>query len=162
MPQIKKIKMKKIVLSFVALAFTIITLIGCGGSKSDPKAVATNFLNARNSLDFETAKKLSTPETGKLLEMLASFSGMMPDSMKNEAKKIKVSIKDIKEEGDNATVTYSESAKPGDQTIKLVKKDGKWLVNMSKEDMGAGGEEGDTPPMEDTVPADSTIAVPGQ
>jgi len=33
---------------------------------------------------------------------------------------------------------------------------------MSKEDMGAGGEEGDTPPMEDTVPADSTIAVPGQ
>jgi hypothetical protein len=152
--------MKKVIFSFVAVAFAALTIVSCGGSKSDPKAVATSFLNARNSMDYETAKKFGTPETGKMIDMMASFSSMMPDSMKNEAKKIKVEIKDVKEEGENATVTYSESLKPGDQTLKMVKKEGKWLVNMSKEDMGGGaaGEEGATAPAEEAVTSDSTVA----
>jgi hypothetical protein len=155
--------MKKLVLSFVAVLFAAMAIVSCGGSKSDPKAVATSFLNARNSMDYEGAKKFGTPETAKMIDMMASFSSMVPDSMKNESKKIKIEIKDVKEEGDNATVTYSESLKPGDQTLKMVKKDGKWLVNMSKEDMGAGagaaGEEGAMAPTEEAVPAKDTATV---
>ncbi|HPI54066.1 MAG TPA: DUF4878 domain-containing protein [Chitinophagaceae bacterium] len=152
--------MKKLVLSIVVVALAAFTFVSCG-SKSDPKSVATSFLNARNSLDYETAKKFGTPETGKMIDMMASFSSMIPDSMKNESKKIKVEIKDVKEEGDKATVTYSESIKPGDQTLNLIKKDGKWLVNMTKDDMGPGAssEEGAAPPVEEAVPGNDSVQV---
>ncbi len=152
--------MKKIVFSVVAFAFAALTIMSCG-SKSDPKSVAIAFLNARNSMDYENAKKYGTAETGKMIDMMSSFSSMIPDSMKNEAKKIKVDIKDVKEEGDKATVVYSESIKPGDQTLNMVKKDGKWLVNMSKDDMGpgAGVDEGAAPPVDEPTTGNDSVQV---
>jgi len=131
--------MKKLVLSVLAVAMIAFAFSSCG-SKSDPKDVALNYLNALKSMDYEGAKKFSTPETGKMLDMLASFSGMMPDSMKEQAKSIKVTIKEAKEEGDKCVVKFSSSDKPeNEESLNLVKKDGKWLVNMTKDDMGGGG-----------------------
>lgn len=137
--------MKKIILSIAAVAILAVSIISCG-SKSSPKEVAVAFNKAMNNLDFEGAKKLGTPETGKMIDMLSSFSSMMPDSMKEETKKFKVEAKDEVIEGDKATVTISNGEK-GEEKVSLVKKDGKWLVNMSKEGMGGDGGIA-TPPAE--------------
>lgn len=152
--------MKQFVLSLAAFAFVAFTLVSCG-SKSDPKDVALNYLNALKKMDYDAAKKYGTPETGKMLDMLASFSGMVPDSVKNKAKDVKVSIKEAKEEGDKCVVTFSSDDKPeATETLNLVKKDGKWLVNMTKDDMGGGSpsEDASAPveeaPVEGAVPAE--------
>lgn len=153
--------MRKKLFSFVWVALAIFTIASCG-KKSDPKDVAKNFLENLKNMDYENAKKFGTPETGKMLEMLASFSSMVPDSMKNEAKKEKVEIKDAKEDGDKCTVTFTSSKAPEkEEKINLVKKDGKWLVNMTKDDMGGGdagaapAEEASAVPAEEAAPADS-------
>lgn len=140
----------------------VFALVSCK-SKSNPKDVATNFLNALVKLDYEGAKKYGTPETGKMMDMLSSFSGMMPDSIKSKAKETKVEIKGYKEDGDNCEVSYMNSDKPDVvQTLNLIKVDGKWLVNASKDDNEyvPSNPEPDTsayaePPIEETVPTDS-------
>jgi hypothetical protein len=117
--------MKKLLLSVVAFALMTFAIMSCG-NKSNPKDVSQNFLNALTKMDYEGAKKYGTPETGKMLDMLSSFSNMMPDSVKNKAKDIKVEIKDVKEEGDKCVVTYKNNEKDDEQTLNLIKKDGKW------------------------------------
>jgi len=147
--------MKKLLYSLFAAAVLAFGMASCG-SKSDPKEVALNYLNALKSMDYEGAKKFSTPETGKMLDMLASFSGMMPDSMKEQAKSIKVEIKDAKEEGEKCTVTFTSSDKPeNEEKLNLVKKDGKWLVDMGKDDMGGGGEAAPVEPTNDSLSVDA-------
>ena len=149
--------MKKLLLSLIAFSFLSFGVMSCG-SKSNPKDVAQNFLSSLTKMDYEGAKKYGTPDTGKMLDMLASFSSMMEDSIKNKAKDVKVAIKDVKEEGDKATVTYTNTDKEGDQTLNLVKQDGKWLVNMSKEDSMNGAADNSIPadvPAEEGAAADS-------
>lgn len=148
--------MKKTFLSLMAVALVIVSVISCG-SKSDPKGVALNYLNALKKMDYETAKKFGTPETGKMLDMISSFSSMVPDSVKEQGKNVKIEIKEAKEDGDKCTIKFSSSDKPdAEETLSLVKKDGKWLVNMTKDDMDSGAsepvsEEGSTPPAEEAV-----------
>ena len=138
--------------------------LACNHSGS-PKEVSQNFLNALTRMDYEGAKKFGTPETGKLLDMLASFSSMMPDSIKNKGKNVKVEIKDVKENGDKCVVTYRNSEKEEDQPLNLVKKDGKWMVNMTKDEtMGAGQDASipsDTTVTDESAPMADTITVEG-
>jgi hypothetical protein len=94
------------------------------------------------------------PGRKEMIDLMAQFSAMMPDSVKQAAKKVKIKIKDVKEEGDKATVTYSTSDDPAEKKLNMVKQEGKWLVKYSKMD--------DTEPAADTEPVetntvDSTI-----
>jgi hypothetical protein len=109
--------------------------------------------------DYDAAKSVSTEETKKMIDLMAQFSAMMPDSMKQAAKKVKVNIKDSKEEGDKAVVTYTTSDDPAEKKLNLVKQEGKWLVQYSKMDEGNGAAEPEVP-AEETVPADTTTAPP--
>ena len=115
-------------------------------------------------MDYEAAKSVSTDETKKSLDLYAQFSTMMPDSIKNEAKKIKVVIKDEKIEGDKATVTYttSEDGNKQERKLDLVKKENKWLVAWNKEDMMGGGNDQEImePSAEETMSMDTTVAPP--
>lgn len=155
--------MKKILLSFAAMLMLAVSISSC--SSNSPKASADKFLTSFYHMDFETAKTMSTDDTKKMLDMMAQFSSMVPDSAKETAKKIKVNIKDVKEEGDNATVTYTASDPASgtdgtEQKLKMVKQSGKWLAQWSKQD-GMGGEgAGQQAPVEEpmnTMPADTTM-----
>jgi hypothetical protein len=153
--------MKKLLLSVVAFALMTFAIMSCG-NKSNPKDVSQNFLNALTKMDYEGAKKYGTPETGKMLDMLSSFSNMMPDSVKNKAKDIKVEIKNVKEEGDKCVVTYKNNEKEEEQTLNLIKKDGKWLVNMTKDETMGAGEEPTPPadePLEESAPMADSVSV---
>src|SRR6187549_1735688 len=104
-------------------------LVSCGGGDS-PKSVAENFLKAMNKMDYETAKKYGSEDTGRLLDMMSNFTNMMPDSAREEKS---FEIKEERIDGDKATVTYVQSGEVGEQTLDLVKLDGKWKVAMSKD-----------------------------
>jgi hypothetical protein len=123
--------MKKIILSVAIIATAF--LVSCGGGSSDPKAVAKSYLEAQQKADYTTAKKYCTEETKNFLDMISTLGSTVPDSIKKAAANAKFTYQDAKIDGDKATVGYSVSDKPGDQTLNLVKKDGKWLVAQSKD-----------------------------
>ncbi len=129
--------MKKAILSMAALLALAVTLVSCGGGS--PKASAEKWLNGFYHMDYAQAKEVSTEETKKQLESFESMMGMMQQNAKDEAKKIKVDVKDPKVTGDNATVEYTLSNDPSPKTLKMVKQNGKWMAQWSKMDMGGMG-----------------------
>jgi len=148
--------MKKILLSFSALLLAAVILVSC--NKNAPKDVANTWLTSFYHMDYDAAKKVSTDDTKNLLSQLQQLSSMVSDSSKKELKKITVTIKDVKEEGDKATVSYttSDNATGKDQMLKLVKQNNQWLVQFSKNDsMGDAGSAGDQ-----SMGSDSTGAAP--
>lgn len=137
-------------------------MVSC--SKNGPKSAAESFLTAISHMDYETAKKYATEDAIKTIDMAASFAGMMPDSVKNEAKKIKVNVTNVVEEGETATVTYNTSADATSKTLNMVKdSDGTWKANWNKADEGgmpSGPATTDTTPTNDTMAAEP-VGEPG-
>ena len=118
------------------LLFVVIVpfaLMSC--NKNNPKDVAHTWLTGFNQMDFEQAMKLSTNDTKNLLSTLEELTAGVSDSGRTELKKIKVSIKDVKEDGDKAMVTYTSSDNPNEQVLSLVKQNDKWLVQFTKTDL---------------------------
>jgi len=129
--------MKKAILSVAAVMALAIMLVSCKGNS--PKATAEKWLNGFYHMDYASAKEVSTEETKKQLESFEGMMGLMQQNAKDEAKKIKIDVKDPKVEGDNATVEYTLSNDPSPKTLKMVKQNGKWQAQWSKMDMGGMG-----------------------
>lgn len=123
------------------LTFFVITgLIFTACKKGDkPKDVADHFLSAWSKGDFEEAKNYGTEDSKKLLDMMNNFKMMVEDS--TFKKEMKYEITREKIEGDNATVYYKEEGSNGESHLALVKVNGEWKVNVSKESIN--GTEGD-------------------
>ena len=144
----------------ILLSVIVATFIACGGGDT-PKSVAEKFLKSLNKMDYETAKKYGSEDTGKLLDMMSGFANLMPDSAKQERS---FEMKEEKINGDKATVTYAASGEEGEQSLNLIKIDGKWKVAMSKDSMNdtegssmdAGATSTDTSSANETVPADTS------
>lgn len=130
--------MKKIILSLAVVLASGIFLISC--NKSSPKDVAKEWLTDFYHQDYDAAKKLSTEDTKNMMTTLQGFTNALPDSVKLKAKTVTINIKSVKEDGNNATVTFTTSDDPKEQPpLKLVKQNDKWLVQFSKGDF-VGGE----------------------
>jgi hypothetical protein len=143
--------MKKVFFSLAAALVLAISIISC--NTNSPKASADKFLTGFYHLDYKAAKSVSTESTKNMLNMMEQFSTMLPDSAKENAKKVKINIKDVQENGDKATVTYNTSENETDQKLDLVKQNGKWLVEWNKQDPGMEGsdESMSEEPMPDTT-----------
>ncbi|MBS1645109.1 MAG: DUF4878 domain-containing protein [Bacteroidetes bacterium] len=129
--------MKKVLLSVAAVMMLAMTLVSCGGG--GPKANAEKFLNGFYHMDYAAAKEVATDDTKKQLESYESIMGsMVQQSAKDEAKKLKIDIKEPKVNGEAATVEYTVSNDPSPKELKMVKVNGKWLAQWSKMDMGGG------------------------
>jgi hypothetical protein len=100
-------------------------------SNNDPKYVAEKFLTSVARADLDEAKKYCDSGTVELLDQ-ANYINMVPDSVKEEGRKLKINIEDLKENGDKAVVTYTTSKLAEKQLITLVKQNGKWLVQLDK------------------------------
>lgn len=153
--------MKKILRSFSVMVLAAIFLVSCG-AKNGSKEVATQWLNNFYHMDYESAKKVSTEDTKALLTQLSALSGMLSDSVKKEKAKATVVIKDAKETGDTAMVTYS--VVDGKDTLndmpplKLIRSNsgdqkGKWLVSFTKNDQTPAGPEPAAPAAPDSTGA---------
>ncbi|MEI8204307.1 MAG: hypothetical protein WCH34_14890 [Bacteroidota bacterium] len=149
--------MKKVI-KFAVLILAVIAFNSCSKS-GKPEDVAEKFFKHLTKLEYDDAKAIGTEATGKMLDMMKSMTTMGGDEAKKqmeEAKKAEIKIEnmkcDVKEDKAlctfKATVTGKDSK---EEKLDLIKKDGKWLVDMKKEDSMGGGS---TPPAE--APADST------
>lgn len=139
---LKETCMKKL-LSLAVIALAIITMNACKSSDA-PDKVAEKFLTHINKKEFTDAKKLATPESAASIDMLESFSKMGGDQA---AKASKIENLKCKEDADKAACEYTENGEA--KKLDLVKKDGKWLVEMKKE----------SPDMSKTEPANDSTAV---
>lgn len=101
--------------------FAFFVLMGCGDS---PQSVAKNFTENLAKGKISEAKKYATEPTGEMLDF-ASKIGAMP--VNTDFTFIYV---DKTVEGEQATVRYKNSPDGQEETIKLVKIDGKWKVHM--------------------------------
>lgn len=146
--------MKSSIRPLLLVAILSLMLVSC--SKNSPKEVAKTWLTGFNHMDFEDAMKISTQDTKNLLSSLEELTKGVSDSGKSEVKKIKVSIKDVKEEGDKAVVTYTSSDNPTEQKLNLVKENDKWLVQFTKSDLVGVMPKDEDAPAEDAPAADST------
>lgn len=137
-----------------ALVAAVILFTACGGSGDSPKAVAQKFITALEDKKFDEASSVATDETKQAVKMIESFASMMPA----DAKKKEFEFGEEKIDGDKASVSYKEKGTDKDQTVNLVKKDGKWLVAMSKEDMTGGPKTEEAAPVEVPASVDSAAS----
>jgi Domain of unknown function (DUF4878) len=153
--------MKKVLVSFSTLLLIAVMSVSC--NKNSPKDVASAWLTSFYHLDYETAKKTSTEDTKSLLATLQQFTSMVPDSNKKEMKNITVNVKDVKQVNDTSAVaTYTTSDNPGkDQSLNLLKQNGKWLVQFSKNDQMGGAADTTGAATEQPAGADSTTPAGG-
>lgn len=121
----------KNLLKLSIIALLAISMNACKNTDTADK-VAEKYLNAINKKEYSEARALATAESKEMIDMYENMSKMGGESAKESV------IAGIKctESGDTAAVC--DFTKDGEaQTLKMVKKDGKWLVNEKKE----------TPPM---------------
>lgn len=113
-------------------------------NNNTPKFAGYKWLIKFYHLQFDEAKMISTDDTKVLLAQFASMVNMMPDSSKQEMMKIRIGIKDCIDSGGTAALTYITTDNPAKlQTLYLVNKEGKWLVQFSKNDAVSGSADGD-------------------
>ncbi|HRD53773.1 MAG TPA: DUF4878 domain-containing protein [Flavobacteriales bacterium] len=121
----------------LALATTVILAACGGGGDMTPSQVAEKYLAHLNKMEFKEAKAYGTEKTAGMLDLLSGMAAMMP---KTDNVSSKITGETI--DGDKATVTYRTDGKDADETLTLIKQDGKWLVDMAKEE-GMGDTGGD-------------------
>lgn len=124
------------------------------GVKTDverPINVAYKWLTGFYHLDYYEANRHATSDTRVLLQQFAHMSDMISDSSKQRMMGLMIGIKDCKENGNRAIVTYTLSDNRGkEQMIFLVRKHNKWLVQFSREGLeddeqeASQSEEGET------------------
>ncbi len=153
-------------LRLCCLPLLLLFATGCG--KNNPRDVAETWLEGFNHMDFERSMKLSTDDTKNLLASLQELTSGVSDSAKEEIKKITVSIKDVKEDGDKAVVTYVSSDNQREQALNLVRKGDRWLVLFTKSDLMGNVESAEEtidqqqPATADTPAATITVGTPAQ
>lgn len=123
--------MKKALYSTVLLLTTLF-LASC--RERTPEQVAEAFANAFHNMDYKTARSLATESSAKQLDVLAQMASSLPESEKENAKKVIITMGDGTITGDKAVYFYTPSDNPVPQKVKLVKVKGKWLVEWNKND----------------------------
>lgn len=120
---------------FSTILFTLI-FVGCGGSPSEPEDVAKEFLSRVEKGD-NSALDLMAPELIEMLGKEKMEKGIQESSEKMKknggVKSIKISDKEVKdnEATMNVTTNYGNGTSETEK-MKLINKDGKWLITIAK------------------------------
>ena len=145
-----------VMLLFVAI---VAVFMSACAQPNKPENVVKEFVMALDSKDFKKAADLGTDDTDKMVELLKSFAAMQGDKKEAGADKTEKHAKAEKitctETGDKATCKFCCTAEGKDEDYQLVKKDGKWLVDMKK-DNNIGGDI--NPKATDTTSTDEPAA----
>lgn len=105
------------------LFIALVTVLGLTSCSSSPTDAAKKFSESLAQGKVDEAKKYATESTGKLLDLANSFGGIkVKPNFKFEA--IKDSV------AQNKAWVYFKDESGEQQTVELVKVDGKWLVDV--------------------------------
>lgn len=97
-----------------------------GKSNRGPKKVGEKFLKALAEGDYKTAKRYATPDSQESLDMLEKMGGGESTGSGDD-----IIIGKIREDGDSATLSYTERG--AEKTLQLKKFDGEWKAAFSKD-----------------------------
>ena len=141
--------------AFLILGFVSFAFFASCSNDNDPEAVAKKFLDHVNKGEFKEAKEYCDEQTASLIGMMESMAGDKTKELKDADVKTEIVSSEVKE--DKATVKYKstggKSGNSAEQTLNLVKVDGKWKVTIDKEN--ANKEGGAKAPAADSEAADS-------
>ena len=144
--------MKKVSLT-ISLALVIFAFTAC--KQNGPEPIVEKFCTHLGKGEFEEAKKYVVAEHHSFYDMMQQLSAMAPDSSKG--KEVKVTDVKCTITDDNAVCTcmLKEGDKEAEeQTVKMKKVDGAWLVNQGKE--GGASDTETTLSADEEVGADAT------
>lgn len=158
--------------AFLILGFLSFSFFVSCSNDSNPEAVAEKFLNHVNKGEFAEAKEYCDEQTASLIGMMESMVAGKKDEMKKLDAKVEIISSEVTD--DKATVKYKTTSTKEptgtEQTLNLVKVDGKWKVTIDKENANKeGGAKAPSGEVEATdslaapvdslaTPADSTVA----
>lgn len=136
-----------------------VTVVACGGG-STPEETAKNYIEAVVASDLEAVvATVNIPDEskredikGKLGMLIASFQDKI---QKNEGFD-KYEIKDVVIKDNEATLTVISTFKNGETNsddLRLIKVDGKWLINLKRKSSGLFGTR-NSAPMEPPAPVE--------
>ena len=126
----------------IAICLGVFSLNAQNTHDGGPKGVAYEWLTDFYHMDYDAVKKMSTEETISSIEFVEGFTKDFPDSVRQKAQQSAITIVSAKIEGNKATVTFRASDNPTkDEELHLIKKDEKWLVQFSKNDMNSEPQE---------------------
>jgi hypothetical protein len=124
-----------LMLVIVLVAMLIATFIGCGSSGSDPGDAIRGALNAMEELDAERMATYFAEDVRGDVELGMTFAFSLIDDM--EISGIEIEI--LSQSEDAATARFEAYVKttsfgqteegPMEQTLDLVKENGRWLIN---------------------------------
>ncbi|MEZ5017323.1 MAG: DUF4878 domain-containing protein [Flavipsychrobacter sp.] len=112
----------------------ITTFIFSSCNKGEPQVVAEKFLTNFYQMNYAEAKTVATDKAKDILVIVEKISNNLQDSTDVDYKNIKVDIVKVEEEKDKAVVTYTLSNDPTERHLNMVKENGEWLANLTKED----------------------------
>ncbi len=146
--------MKKFINIFL-VAIVATAVVSC--KKTGPEAVAKDFVMALDSKDYDKAKSLGTDDTKQMVDLIKSLAGMTPPSDKHA----KIDKMTCTVDGDKGVCSYCCTAEGADDKVDVVRKDGKWYVDMKKNPGGDLSPKGDkdTSDMND-LKADEPVVEP--
>ncbi|PLW92888.1 MAG: hypothetical protein C0592_08455 [Marinilabiliales bacterium] len=124
-------KLKTLILLVLAIPFVIFSCKIFKDKTNTPEFVSQVFLEHIQKLEFEEAKEYSTEETKMMLTFFTNITELVPDSQRIPAQETDVVIHNCIIQGETAQCSYTANGK--NQTIDLIKQEGKWLVDMKKE-----------------------------
>lgn len=122
--------MKKIRIIFLLF---LLVLLSCKVQKSktqQPEDVLLKFLQHLQRLEFEEAKRFGTESTVQMLNIMQSMVALMPQSPPPVEGEIIIYRCDV----DDIHATCYIRMNQRDQTMRMTKIEGKWLVDLKKED----------------------------
>ncbi len=135
----------------IAVVLLLLVVTNACINKNKPDKVAKAFLTALYEMNYDSAKTYCTSESYGYLEyrkLLDSFINKLEEK-KNELPNI--NILSTKISGDSAECKYKlmgiPSEIPDEQTIDLVKRNGKWLVDLHAENLDFNNKM----PLNDTI-----------
>jgi len=128
--------MKNVISLFAVMILLGALVISCGSSPSTPEDVAKEFMS-RVEKGSSSALDLFSPE---LVQMIGKEK--LQKSIEEQSAEIKkkggiksVEVTDLKIEGEEATMNVITNFNDGSsetEDMKMVKKDGDWLITISK------------------------------
>ncbi len=122
--------MRTVKIMFVALA-AIFVLHACKTTDS-PEKVTEKFMYHLASGEYEKAGELGTESTKQMMEMFKALESLGGEEiMDQETKPERIKGIECEVDGDFAICRFEEEGEMAE--VHLVKQDGKWLVDMKKE-----------------------------
>ena len=111
------------------LYLIIILITGC--MSNSPSRIADKFLIAVIESEYKEARKYSTSETCKLIDLLESLNSISSTSEFQELGDNGVKIQSESINGDTAWVEFTYSGIDEVEKLELRKIDGKWLAHVT-------------------------------